>query len=89
MDAYEYRPASFDEAGRIKELTGKGQPESLKELQFWYNTSQDLVMILTICGDTEFSSIQVIEIRRAIVSIYPRRDFIRFVYAPMMLFKIT
>jgi hypothetical protein len=89
MGAYEYRPASFDEAVRVKELTSGGSPDNLKEYQFWYNLNGDLVMVLTICGDTEFSAIQVVEIRRAIITLYPRRNFSRFTYAPIILNKIA
>lgn len=84
-NAYHFSPAPLDLAKRTAELVGYKRPE-LKELQFWYTASGELVMTLTVPeNQSEFAAVQVVEVRRAIIELYGRRDFDRFTYAPMIL----
>ena len=87
MTAHTYRPATIEEARQLHEMAGN--PETVKPLQFWYNTADNLVMVLVVIGDhPEFGAIQVVDTARSIIDLYARRDFERFVYAPMILEKI-
>ena len=81
--------ASIEIAKAILAETGQNPPQ-LKEKQYWYNTNGDLVQIVTLPdGHPEFGVVQVVEYRRAIIDLYARRDFDRFVYAPQILNKIA
>ena len=61
----------------------------LKEKQYWYDQSGDLFLIVTLPENpSEFTAIQVLEFRRAILMDFPFRDFKRWIYAPLILIKI-
>lgn len=78
----EIRLASYEEAGRILELTGI-RPE-VTEREFWYDKNGALVIVSVVTGSSEFSTIQVFEFDRCVILHYPLRDFIFFTPAPMI-----
>ena len=86
-NTYAHQIPTYQVARAIQTESGRPNPE-IKELQFWYNSSKDLIMVLTVTNnESQFAAIQVVEIRRAIIDLYPRRDFERFTYAPFILTK--